>query len=111
MYEVILTFGFMTTSTVMTVVRVILAATAGSTAGAICLYGVGRMLPVERLERIIATYGKNVRRPGFPFPRVSSVILHRWIAYKQAQGIVRVLCLLPPRQLPPTTVCLGPTGP
>jgi protein-tyrosine phosphatase len=38
-------------------------------------------------------------RPGFPLSRVSSVLLHRWIAFMQAQGIKRVVCLLPPRQL------------
>lgn len=41
----------------------------------------------------------GARRPGFPFSRVSSVMLQRWIAFMQAQGITRVLYLLPPRQL------------
>jgi protein-tyrosine phosphatase len=41
----------------------------------------------------------GARRPGFPFSRVSSVLLQRWIAFMQAQGITRVLCLLAPRQL------------
>jgi protein-tyrosine phosphatase len=41
----------------------------------------------------------GARRPGFPFARVSSQLLHAWIAFMQAQGITRVLCLLPPRQL------------
>jgi protein-tyrosine phosphatase len=41
----------------------------------------------------------GARRPGFPFPRVSSLLVHSWIAFMQAQGITRVLCLLPPRQL------------
>jgi len=60
--EVILTFGgFMTTTSEMTVVGVILAATAGSVAGAICLYGVGRMLSVARVEMIVTTYGKILR--------------------------------------------------
>lgn len=60
--EVILTFGgFMTTSSEMTIVGVILAATAGSVLGAVCLYGVGRLLSVDRLETIIAAYGKILR--------------------------------------------------
>jgi protein-tyrosine phosphatase len=41
----------------------------------------------------------GARRPGFPFSRVSSVLLHSWIAFMQAQGIMRVVCLLSPRQL------------
>src|SRR6266567_5818850 len=41
----------------------------------------------------------GARRPGFPFSRVSSMLLQRWIAFMQAQDITRVLCLLPPRQL------------
>ena len=41
----------------------------------------------------------GARRPGFPFSRVSSPLLQRWIAFMQAQGITRVLCLLSPRQL------------
>lgn len=41
----------------------------------------------------------GARRPGFPFSRVSSIFVHTWIAFMQAQGIIRVLCLLPLRQL------------
>ena len=41
----------------------------------------------------------GARRPGFPLSRVSSMLLQRWITFMQAQGITRVICLLPPRQL------------
>jgi protein-tyrosine phosphatase len=41
----------------------------------------------------------GARRPGYPFPRVSSELLQRWITFMQARGIKRVVCLLPPRQL------------
>jgi protein-tyrosine phosphatase len=41
----------------------------------------------------------GARRPGFPFSRVSSTFVHTWMAFMQAQGITRILCLLPPRQL------------
>ncbi len=41
----------------------------------------------------------GARRPGFPFPRVSSTLVHTWITFMQAQGITRVLCLLAPHQL------------
>lgn len=50
--EVILTFGgFMTTYTSMNIWGVVLFATLGSVVGAIVLYGVGRWLSPERLER------------------------------------------------------------
>ncbi|MDF2923624.1 MAG: putative rane-associated protein [Paenibacillaceae bacterium] len=60
--EVILTFGgFMTTTSDLTVPGVFAAATAGSVAGAICLYGIGRLLSVERLESIVVRYGRILR--------------------------------------------------
>ncbi len=49
----------------------------------------------------------GARRPGFPFPRVSSPLVHSWIAFMQAQGITRVLCLLPSRQLDGYSDLLG----
>lgn len=56
--EVILTVGgFMTTTTTMTIPGVIAASTAGSVIGAVVLYGVGLLLDVERLEKIIDKYG------------------------------------------------------
>lgn len=60
--EVILTFGgFMTTSSGLTIPGVILASTAGSVVGAVLLYGVGKLLSAERLEAIVARYGKILR--------------------------------------------------
>lgn len=60
--EVILTFGgFMTTTTKLTITGVVLSATFGSVAGAICLYGVGRFLSADRLEALIARYGVVLR--------------------------------------------------
>lgn len=60
--EVILTVGgFMTTTTTMTIPGVILASTAGSVVGAVILYGVGLLLDVERLEKIIDKYGSWLR--------------------------------------------------
>ncbi|MDF2836733.1 MAG: associated Golgi protein-related protein [Paenibacillus sp.] len=60
--EVILTFGgFMTTYTNLTPVGVIIVATLGSLIGAIILYIIGRLLGVERLERIIDRWGKVLR--------------------------------------------------
>lgn len=52
--EVILTFGgFMTTYTSLTIQGVILFSTVGSLLGAIILYGVGNLLSMERLGRIL----------------------------------------------------------
>ncbi len=60
--EVILTAGgFMTTRTGLTVTGVIIAATLGSVVGAVILYGIGRLLDVERLEKIIDRYGRILR--------------------------------------------------
>lgn len=60
--EVILTFGgFMTTYTKLTVIGVIVTATLGSIIGAIVLYGIGRLIDVERLEKIIDRWGKVLR--------------------------------------------------
>ncbi len=60
--EVILTVGgFMTTTTAMTIPGVILASTAGSVIGAVLLYGVGLLLDVERLEKIVDKYGNWLR--------------------------------------------------
>lgn len=52
--EVILTFGgFMTTYSNLTVFLVIAFATIGSILGAIILYGIGRLLNRQRLERLL----------------------------------------------------------
>ena len=53
--EVILTFGgFLTTCTEMTPPGIILFSTLGSVAGAIVLYGVGRLLAPQRLEALLS---------------------------------------------------------
>lgn len=53
--EVILTFGgFMTTFTQMKLWGVVVAATIGSVAGAVILYGVGRWFNKDRLEHMVA---------------------------------------------------------
>jgi protein-tyrosine phosphatase len=48
-------------------------------------------------ERESFIYG--ARRPGFPFTRVGQDQVQTWITFMQGQGITRVVCLLPPRQL------------
>ncbi|WP_053367502.1 DedA family protein [Bacillus sp. FJAT-27245] len=60
--EVILTFaGFMTTTSSLSVTGAVAVSTLGSVAGAAALYGVGRLLDVERLERIVERWGKILR--------------------------------------------------
>lgn len=60
--EIILTFGgFMTTSTDLTIWGVILASTLGSMIGAMILYGIGLLLDVERLEKIVDRWGHILR--------------------------------------------------
>jgi membrane protein DedA with SNARE-associated domain len=60
--EVILTFGgFMTTYTKLTVVGVIIAATLGSVVGAVILYGIGYLINVDKLEKIIDRWGHILR--------------------------------------------------
>lgn len=61
--EIILCFGgFMTTTTEMTVVGVIIASTIGSLLGAIILYLAGRLLNKERLVKIVnGKIGKILR--------------------------------------------------
>jgi membrane protein DedA with SNARE-associated domain len=56
--EIILTFGgFMTTHTELTVIGVVLTATAGSILGAAILYKIGSLLNVKRLDSVIENYG------------------------------------------------------
>lgn len=71
--EVILAFGgFMTTYTAMTVWGVILSSTAGSVAGALILYTIGRGLNAQRLESLFNSKAaqalrlrhEDVRRAG-----------------------------------------------
>ncbi|WP_342599747.1 DedA family protein [Psychrobacillus sp. FSL H8-0483] len=60
--EVILTLGgFMTTTTTMTKLGIIIASTSGSVVGATILYWIGTLLDVERLEKIVKKYGKLLR--------------------------------------------------
>lgn len=60
--EVILPFGgFMTTYTNLSVVGVVVTATTGSVLGAIVLYGVGMLLDVTRLEKLVGRWGHIIR--------------------------------------------------
>ena len=60
--EVILTFGgFMTTTTELNIPLMIVAATIGAVVGAAILYGIGTLLDVERLDKIVDKYGNVLR--------------------------------------------------
>lgn len=60
--EVILTFGgFMTTTSTMSIVGVIVFSTIGSVVGAIALYGIGLLVDVNRLEKIVNKWGRLLR--------------------------------------------------
>lgn len=60
--EVILTFGgFMTTSSDLSVIGVVIAATLGSVIGACILYGIGVQLDVKRMEKIVDRWGHILR--------------------------------------------------
>ena len=60
--EVILTFGgFMTTTSNMSIVGVVISATAGSVIGAIVLYIIGLQLDVARLEKVVDRWGSILR--------------------------------------------------
>lgn len=60
--EVILTFGgFLTTTTTMTVLGVVLASTVGSVIGATVLYYIGWSISTETLKKIIAKRGHILR--------------------------------------------------
>lgn len=56
--EVILPFsGFMTTVSDLTLGGVLIAATSGALVGGICFYGIGLLVDVERLEKVIDRWG------------------------------------------------------
>lgn len=60
--EIILTFGgFMTNTSNLNVIGVILSATAGSVIGAMILYWVGLQLDVKRMEKVIDKWGHILR--------------------------------------------------
>lgn len=60
--EVILTFGgFMTSRTSLTLLGVIFFATLGSLLGAIVLYWIGRLLDIDRMEKIVERWGHILR--------------------------------------------------
>lgn len=88
--EVILTFGgYMTTQSSMTPIGVILVSTAGSVAGAVILYGIGLLMDVTRLEKIVDRWGRVLR--------LTKKDIHKADAWFDKYGIWTVLfCRLIP---------------
>jgi membrane protein DedA with SNARE-associated domain len=88
--EVILTFGgVMTGQTNLTVISVILVSTAGSVVGAVVLYGLGLILDVKTMEKIVGRYGK--------FLRLKNEDIHRADAWFDKYGVWTVfLCRMVP---------------
>ncbi|MEH7123855.1 DedA family protein [Bacillus sp. JJ1773] len=88
--EVILTFGgYLTNSMNLSVTGVIISATLGSVMGAVILYGLGLLMDVKRLERIIDRYGR--------FLRLTKDDIYRADAWFDKYGILTVLfCRLIP---------------
>lgn len=88
--EVILTFGgVMTGQTNLTVTSVILVSTAGSVVGAVVLYGLGLILDVKTMEKIVGRYGK--------FLRLKNEDIHRADAWFDKYGVWTVfLCRMVP---------------
>lgn len=88
--EVILTFGgFMTTYTSLSVVGVIFFSTVGATTGALILYYVGRLLPQERMEKIVD--GKVGKILGFKKEDVGKAV--KWFDKKGFTAVFLCRCV------------------
>lgn len=98
--EVILTFGgFLTTYTEMTPPGVILFSTLGSVAGAIVLYGVGRLLAPQRLEALVSgRVGRALKMESADVHKASDwFAAHGWpsVFYCRCIPILRSLISIP----------------
>lgn len=98
--EVILTFtGFLTLTTHLTVWGAIIAATIGSIIGAILLYGVGRLVSVERLSKFVNTRaGRLLRLKQTDIERAGNFFNRRGgiaIFYGRFVPVVRSLISIP----------------
>ena len=51
----------MTTYSDLSIIGVVIASTLGSVAGAVILYGIGLLIDVERLEKIVDKWGHVLR--------------------------------------------------
>lgn len=83
--EIVLTCaGFLTTCSKLTKPQAIISATLGSLLGAVILYGLGRILPVEKLQKFgfkreeiesaTAWFNKKGKIAGFALPMCSGLV-------------------------------------
>lgn len=98
--EVILTFtGFLTLTSNLTIWGAIIAATFGSLLGAILLYGIGRLVSVERLSRFVDTrIGRLLHLKQTDIERASTFFNRRGglaIFYGRFVPVVRSLISIP----------------
>ena len=98
--EVILTFtGFLTLTHGLSIVGAIIAATVGSIAGALVLYGAGRLLKVERLEAIInGRLGKILPLKATDIEKASNYFLkhgRKTIFFWRFDPIIRSMISIP----------------
>lgn len=89
--EIILTFGGVMTTTPpnLSVGGVILAATIGSVVGAVALYGLGRLLPAERIAKILD--GKLGKLLGFKKDDVYKA--YDWFSKKGKISVLLCRCV------------------
>lgn len=97
--EIVLSFGgFMTTKSDLTITGVVVASTLGAVVGAIILYWIGKLLNVERLERIVDRWGRILRTNREDIHRANSWF-HRYgiwtVFFCRMVPIVRSLISIP----------------
>ena len=74
--EAVLSFGgFLTEHTELNLQGMLIAATAGSLAGAVILYWAGRIIPLDRLDHVLSN--RLIRKAGFNQNALCSIsVLH-----------------------------------
>lgn len=98
--EVILTFGgFLTEHTSLTLQGMLISATGGSLAGAAILYGIGRLLPVERIDHILSN--RWIQKAGFKEGDVRKTLMwfnrhrNKAVLFGRCIPVVRSLISIP----------------
>lgn len=97
--EIILTFGgFMTTHSDLEITGVIVASTLGSLVGALVLYGVGRLVDINRIERMVGKWGYLLRLKKGDIHKANSWFLSHGVAavfFCRFVPLIRSLISLP----------------
>lgn len=88
--EAILTLGgFLTECTNLTMRGMLLASTVGSVAGAIVLYGMGRLLSIERIDSMLSN--RWIKKAGFQEGDVKKAFL--WFEKHQKKAVLFGRCI------------------